>query len=159
MDFDDTLNIGGSHRLGPSNAGNPNSDSTGAALECITDLEDCCGTESGTVRAMHGNWYFPNGSRVDDFVRDSSTRFMVNRGPNEIIGEQQFNGSVRLFRRYSNVRERGRFRCELPNAADPNINQTIYVNICELILGTHDHQVLYIILAYLNYYSEFCISF
>ena len=58
----------------------------------------------------------------------------MNRGPNEVIGEQQFNGSVRLFRRWSGVPERGRFRCELPSAANPSINQIVYVNICELFV-------------------------
>ena len=129
MDFDDTLNIGGGP--GPTNR-NPGSD--GAALECKTDLVDCCGTESGSpVRAQHGNWYFPDGTRVGEFA-SSGTRFMVNRGPNEVINGQQFNGSVRLFRRFSAVPERGRFRCELPNNANPSVNQIIYVNICELIV-------------------------
>ena len=63
MDFDDTLNIGGGP--GPSNR-NPGSD--GVVLQCITDLVDCCGTESGTVRAQHGNWYFPDGTRVGEFA-------------------------------------------------------------------------------------------
>ena len=86
----------------------------------MTDLVECCGTESGTTRIEHGNWHFPNGSRVVD-IDDSdpgSTRFLVNRGPNEVINDQQFNGSVRLFRRFSAIPERGRFRCELSNAAD-----------------------------------------
>ena len=127
MDFDDTLNIGGD----PAAPTNRNPGTNGAALECITNLENCCGSESDSPvsRAVHGNWYFPGGTRVGEF--GGGTRFMVNRGPNEVIGQQQVNGSVRLFRRYSDVRERGRFYCELPNAA--NVNQTIYVNICELV--------------------------
>ena len=118
VDFDDVLNIAGGP--GPTNR-NPGSD--GAALECITDLVNCC---NGT---QHGNWYFPGGTRVGEF--SSGTRFMVNRGPNEVIGERRFNGSVRLFRRFSGVPERGRFCCELPNAA--GVNQTLYVNICEFV--------------------------
>ena len=127
MDIDDTLNIGSGPA--PTNR-NPGSD--GAALECITDLVDCCGTESGSpVRTVHGNWYFPDGTIVGEFA-PSATRFMVNRGPNEVVNGQQFYGSVRLFRRFSAIPERGRFRCELPNAA--GVNQTLYVNICELIV-------------------------
>ena len=56
VDFDDTLNIGSGSA--PTNR-NPRSDVSGAALECITDLVDCCGTESGSaVRTQRGNWYF-----------------------------------------------------------------------------------------------------
>ena len=100
------------------------------ALQCVTDLVDCCGTESGTVRTECGDWYFPDGRRVEF---GGGTRFLVNRGPNEVINRQQFNGSVRLFRRFSGVPERGRFFCELPNAADPTVNQVLYVNICESV--------------------------
>ena len=126
MDFDDILNIGSGSA--PTNW-NPGSD--GAALECITDLVDCCGTESGSpVRTERGDWYFPDGTRVGF---GNGIQFLVNRGPNEVIMGQQFNGSVRLFRRFSGIPERGRFRCELPNAANPSISQIIYVNICKLV--------------------------
>ena len=130
VDFDDTLNIAIGGGFAPTNR-NPGIEDRG--LLCITDLVDCCGAESGTVRTQHGNWYFPDGSTVNNFVfGSSSTQFMVNRGPNEVINGQQFYGSVRLFRRFSSIPQRGRFRCELPNAADPSVNQTLYVNICEL---------------------------
>ena len=114
---------------------NRNPASEDAALQCITDLVDCCGTESGTVRTEHGDWYFPDGTRVGLFIISRyKTRFLVNRGPNEVINGQQFNGSVHLFRRFSSIPQRGCFRCELPSAANPSVNQTIYVNICELII-------------------------
>ena len=130
MDFDDTLNIGSGSA--PTNRNPGTNGFNGVALECITDLVDCCGTESGSpMRAQHGNWFFPDGTTVGF---GSGVRFLVNRGPNEVIDGQQFNGSVRLFRRFSSAPGRGRFRCELPNAADPSINQIIYVNICELIV-------------------------
>ena len=132
VDLDDVLNIG-DHPV-PTNRNPAYED---RALQCITDLVDCCGTESDTPPGiMHnesGNWYFPDGSTVDDFVPGTATRFLVNRGPNEVIGQQQFYGSVRLFRRFSAVLERGRFRCELPGAADPNTDLTLYVNICEFV--------------------------
>jgi hypothetical protein len=99
------------------------------AVLCVTDLEDCCGTESGTVRAVHGDWYFPDGTRVE--LATTNSRFLVNRGPNEVIDGQQFNGSVRLYRRYSVPPGRGRFRCELPNAA--GVIQTLSVIICEFV--------------------------
>ena len=129
VDFDDVLNIGNDSSNIPSNR-NPSD----RALQCITDLVDCCGTESGpgTVRTERGDWYFPDGTKVYEFVIHV-TRFLVNRGPNEVVNGQQFNGSVRLFRRFSAVRERGRFHCELPSAANPSVNQIIYVNICEFV--------------------------
>ena len=131
VDFDDILNIGLIGSNIPSNR-NPRD----RALQCITDLVDCCGTESGTVRAEHGNWYFPDGRRVHDFDPSGRTRFLVNRGPNEIINGRQFYGSVRLFRRFSAIPERGRFYCELPSAANPSVNQIVYVNICYLTIAS-----------------------
>ena len=77
-------------------------------------------------------WYFPDGRIVEFGV--NLPRFLANRGPNEVINGQQFYGSVRLFRRFSNIPERGRFRCELPSAANPSVNQIIYVNICEFMI-------------------------
>ena len=131
MDLDDVLNIGSGS--GPTNRNPGTTGINGAALQCITDLVDCCGTESGSpVSAQHGNWYFPNGTAIG-FGSGRTTRFVVNRGPNEVINGQQFNGSVRLFRGVSGVPERGRFHCELPNAADPSVNQILYVNICKFI--------------------------
>ena len=130
MDYDDVLNIGGSSANIPSNR-NPSDE----ALQCVTDLEDCCGTESGSMnRTERGNWYFPDGTEVlehrySDFVE----RFQVNRGPNEVINGQIVYGSVRLFHRFSSVPGRGRFHCELPDATKPSVNQTLYVNICEFI--------------------------
>jgi hypothetical protein len=101
------------------------------ALLCVTDLEDCCGTEAGssTVRTVHGDWYFPDGRSVA--LATTGPRFLVNRGPNEIIDGQRVYGSVRLYRRWSKPPERGRFRCELPSTADPDVTQTLYVNIGE----------------------------
>ena len=99
------------------------------ALLCVTDLIDCCESPS-TVR---GDWYYPDGQRI---LFDGNPRNLVfrrNRGQNEIINGRQFYGSVRLWRRFSPT-ERGRFRCELPNAADSSVNQTLYVNIGELIM-------------------------
>ncbi len=123
MDFDDILNIGKGSSNIPSNR-NPRD----AALQCITDLMDCC-----VAPHERGNWYFPNGTRVGEVV-NHATRFLVNRGQNEdILDGENFNGSVRLFRRFSAVPERGRFYCELPSAADPSVNQTLYVNICKSI--------------------------
>ena len=105
------------------------------ALKCVTDLVDCCGTESdtppGTVRTEHGDWYFPDGSRV--LFGGSGPAFQTNRGPNEVIDGRTVYGSVRLYRRYGLPPGRGRFRCELPSAANSSVNQILYANICEFI--------------------------
>ena len=97
------------------------------ALLCVTDLEDCCDAPH-TVR---GDWYYPDGRTVlnDTLGGPKPAAFLINRGPNEVRNGRQFYGSVRLFRRWSEPPERGRFRCELPSAADPNVTQTLYANI------------------------------
>ena len=131
MDFDDLLNIGDDSSNIPSNM-NPRD----AALQCVTDLVDCC----GAPRIEHGNWHYPDGSRVYSVeVDEYGPAFLINRGPNKVIDGQQFiNGSVRLFRRFSAIPERGRFCCKLPSAADPSVNQILCVNICEFVTYMHD---------------------
>ena len=95
------------------------------ALLCVTDLVDCC----AAPRTVRGDWYFPNGN----IVGSGGNTYQVNRGANEQMNGQTVYGSVRLYRRYSSAPERGRFRCELPSAADSTTNQILYVNICEFI--------------------------
>ena len=100
---------------------------------CVTDLAACC--ESQAL----GNWYYPDG-RTIGLSGGSHATFQRNRDQNEVINDQQFYGSVRLWRRYTPP-ERGLFRCELPDTE--NIVQTLYVNICEfpMIFSAH-HEVL-----------------
>ena len=97
------------------------------SLLCVTDLVDCC--ESPQPR---GDWFYPNGRVVefDGFPRNAV--FRANRGQNVMRNGRQFYGSVRLWRRFTPT-ERGRFRCEIPSAANPNVNQTLYANICEFL--------------------------
>ena len=120
MDFDDILYTACCNQ-DPTNA-NGLHDQT---LVCVTDLVDCC----DTPRTVRGDWYDPNGDVVTNTV---SPGFWSNRGPNEEINGHQFNGSVRIFRRYTPL-QRGRFRCELPSAADPNVTQMLYANIGEFV--------------------------
>ena len=93
-------------------------------LLCETDLIDCC----ASPRTVHGDWFFPDG-RVVPFNNSNLATFQANKGPNEVINGQQFLGSVRFWRQYSRPPGRGRFYCELPSAADPNVNQIFYVII------------------------------
>ena len=103
-----------------------NNNSRDEALLCVTDLMDCCESPH-TVR---GDWYYPDGTRVEFDPRTPVT-FPANRGPSEEMNGQVY-GSVRLFCRYGLPPGRGRFRCELPNAADQNVNQTLYAIIGEI---------------------------
>jgi hypothetical protein len=97
-----------------------------AALLCVTDLVGCCQSPQ-----RRGDWYYPDGRRVQFDGHPSNAVFRRNRGQNYVINGRQLYGSVRLWRRFSPT-ERGRFRCELPSAANPSFNQTLYANICEL---------------------------
>ena len=122
MDIDDILYT-------TNNNQNPtNTNGHDQTLVCVTDLVDCC----DTPRTVRGNWYFPNGGVV---TNTGVPTLQSNRGPNEEINEQQFYGSVRIFRRYSPTMPRGRFRCELPSATDPNVIQMLYANIGEFFLS------------------------
>ena len=127
VDFDDLL-YRTNHEPELEDPSNANATLHDAALLCVTDLEDCCNSPH-TVR---GDWYYPNGSRVlfDGFPLNLA--FRRNRGPNEMLNGRQFYGSVRLWRRFTPP-ERGHFHCELPSAANPSVNQTLYANICEFI--------------------------
>ena len=91
-----------------------------SVLNCRTDLEACCNMGAQMLPAALGEWYYPNGTALP-FVTSpvGGTTFRRNRG----------SMIVRLWRRATPT-ERGRFHCELPNAQ--NVNQTVYVNICEL---------------------------
>ena len=95
---------------------NPNDYNYRQTMFCRTNLAPCCNPPPV------GEWYYPNGSALE--FDAGGTTFRRNRG----------TGVIRLYRR-SSPTERGRFRCEIPNAADPNINQTLYVHICELNCG------------------------
>lgn len=98
-------------------------------LVCQTDLEDCC----DSPKTVRGEWYYPDGRVVESTHGSVWKRsFLKNRGPNQVINGQQYFGSVRLFYRWSNPPGKGRFRCELPNANDPTINQILFANVGEL---------------------------
>ena len=81
------------------------------ALLCHTDKTDCCNNRIG-------EWYFPNGNKVQIMGIDRNTDhyFYRNRG----------SKVVRLHR-VMDPPERGRFSCEVPDSSGKN--QTIYVNI------------------------------
>ena len=84
------------------------------------------------TRYTLNNLCYPNGTRVE-FNPTIPITFRANRGPSvEMNRHTQIYGSVRLFRRFGLPPGRGRFRCELPNAADQNVNQTLYAIMGEI---------------------------
>ena len=124
MDVDDVLyraSING-YKEHPTN---DNPELHDQALLCVTDLEDCC----NAPHTVSGDWYYPNGNAVPLDSHSWISAFRQNRGPNEFINGRKFYGSVRLFRWWSNPPGRGRFHCELPSAADPNVTYILYANI------------------------------
>ena len=96
-------------------------------LMCVTDLIDCCETPE------RGYWYHPDGSRVGYYSNQYGHLFESNRGQNEIINDQKFYGSVRIWRQYTPP-QRGLFHCELPDAN--GATNILYANICELPTGS-----------------------
>ena len=84
-------------------------------LSCRTDLINCCNAAQAGVSV--GEWYYPDGTALP-FDADGAT-----------FRRSRIQSNVRLWRR-DNPTERGHFHCELPNAFQ--VNQTVYVNICEL---------------------------
>ena len=93
------------------------------ALLCVTDLVECCESPP------RGNWYYPDGHIVA-LDNGQDAKFQSNRS--QYSEETNVNGSVRLWSR-GHPKERGHFRCELPSATNPSVNQTLYVTIlCKL---------------------------
>ena len=85
-------------------------------LSCRTNLFICCNSAQ-TGAGPLGEWYYPNGTALS-YDADGAT-FRRNR----------ILSNIRLWRR-DNPTERGHFHCEVPN--NFQVNQTVYVNICEL---------------------------
>ena len=136
VDFDDILYQRTARAPDPNNTNGLHDQ----VLLCETDLQDCC----AHPRSVHGNWYYPNGEVVRFDTDGRNLAFRSNRGANERINGQQFYGSVRLFRRFG-PKERGHFRCELPNAGNPSVNQTLYANIGEFVCTLCYLDIIYIV--------------
>ena len=88
----------------------------GASLHCNTDRMDCC--------RQSDHWYLPNGTLVGSYSQ------LDNPGkPKNFFYRNRYPGVVHL-NRIGNPPERGRFHCEIANAASDMV--TMYVNIGEL---------------------------
>jgi hypothetical protein len=96
-----------------------------AGLQCNTDRSDCC---RGVDGAAQGEWYRPDGTQVgtftDEDARDPTRNF---------FSRDRGTGVVRL-NRFGNPSERGRFRCEVPDAA--GVDVTMHVNIGEWFVSS-----------------------
>ena len=98
------------------------------SVHCHTDRSTCCSGAQGPGR---GDWYFPNGSRLD-FIRDSGGIFQ--RREAQQVDLRVKNGSTS-----------GIYRCTIEtNAVDDDDRETVYAGIyasggeC-----THMHIILY----------------
>ena len=93
-----------------------------AALFCLTNKTDCCGS-SDTPPGVgpFGHWFFPNGSSNKNNM--SGDDIYRGRGPS----------FVRLQRR-NNAQANGVFRCEVPDAS--GTNQQLYVGVYPVNSGS-----------------------
>ena len=94
-------------------------------LYCNTDRRDCCRGIDTPAGVAQGQWYCPNGTQVRSFSLEDAVNFGATRN---FFYRNRDVGVVRL-NRIGTPPERGRFRCEVPNAAGANV--TVYVNIGE----------------------------
>ena len=103
----------------------------GPYLQCHTNNIECCSQFEVPDRGVLGEWYLPNGAAVGKLNSNGGQAaidvgvyfFARRRGPS----------TVSLFRGGA-PSDRGRFHCEVPNAA--GINQTVYANICKFLRTT-----------------------
>ena len=111
-------------------------DDTG--LHCNTDRSDYCRGSDHPSGTAQGHWYRPDGSEVMSYTAEEA----ANPGPNVFFSRNRGTGIIRLNRNDAPP-ERGRFRCEIPNAA--GVTVILYVNIGEWFAS---HNELWIILLY-----------
>ena len=93
-----------------------------SGLHCNTDRNGCC-RASG-----EGHWYLPDGIEVMSFTVEAA-----RPGPGNFFTRNRDTRIVRL-NRNGDPSERGRFRCEIPNAS--GVNVTLYVNIGERFVSS-----------------------
>ena len=83
------------------------------ALFCIANRTACC--RSPYTPYALGNWYFPNGTRVPS----SGSQWDFHRTRGQMV--------VLLHRRRGG--ENGIYRCDIPDATNVNVFQTIYIGV------------------------------
>ena len=90
------------------------------ALLCITDSTVCCARDQSPGRAVLGEWYYPNGTRVANSV--------VAPGPPQLLWEFYRNRGpsvVRMNRRRGG--ENGIYGCVIPDTEA--VNQYVYIGV------------------------------
>ena len=85
-----------------------------AALQCTTDSSACCTIQNGETRA--GEFYFPDGSRVDVHSQAPSISYYRTRS----------SRLISLNRRLA-ATQTGQFCCEIPDASGTAVN--VLINI------------------------------
>ena len=92
-------------------------DGDSLGLRCLTDSTQCCrGSDNPNGGDTLGEWYFPDGTLVQDGT-EPSRDFYRNRGPSV----------VRLNRRNNATSPTGVYRCEIPDAS--GTTQDIFVGV------------------------------
>ena len=102
-----------------------------SGLLCNTDRSNCCRGSDNPNGGAQGQWYYPDGREVRSFTQED-----IHMGePRNFLYRDRGKGILRLSR-YGNPPEqnRGRFRCEIPNAAGVMVN--LYVNIGEWFVSS-----------------------
>ena len=95
-----------------------------AGLHCNTDRSDCCRSADNPSGGAQGHWYLPNGIEVMSYTIEDVGR----PEPDNFFSRDMRTGVIRL-NRNGNPTDRGRFRCEIPDAN--GVTVTLYVNIGE----------------------------
>ena len=88
-------------------------------VRCNTDLDTCCGGEQGD-RGMQGDWYFPNGTSVENIEYGAD------------IYRRRGNQRVNLLRRNKAMSPSGIYRCDIPTNAlrtETTAGDSIYVGL------------------------------
>ena len=92
----------------------------GDALLCMIEQPVCCQyLYTGAIDDDRGNWYFPNGTRINS----SGDSLDFNRTSGQVV--------VRLNRRQGRVP--GIYHCEIPN--EMNVTQNIYIGVYNASTG------------------------
>ena len=103
-------------------------------LVCHTDLTTCCTSTQG---AGHGDWYFPDGKRLQMFRNDSANDPLVmEKGAQqvEVYRREEVNGTAP---------PSGIYRCDIEtiehndNASNTTAQRAVYVGLYDSTEGDH----------------------
>ena len=99
-----------------------------SGLYCNTDRSGCCRGSDAPDGVAQGHWYLSDGTQAGSYTQE-----IANDPTGNFFTRDRLTGVVRL-NRYGNPPERGRFHCEVPNAA--GVMVTMYVNIGEWFVSS-----------------------